>query len=85
MSVVYAQYCIAQKLIELKTICHCRRKANFVIRLNSGGNAATQGEQVEICVNERFKLYAESISKITLIYSNLQLINLVTRDLLVVV
>lgn len=62
MSVVYPQYSIptllawADKLIELKTICNCGRKANFVIRLNSGCNAATQGEQVEIGGNERYQV-----------------------------
>jgi len=45
----------ADKLVELKTICHCGRKANFVIRLNSSGQAATQGEQVEIGGNERYQ------------------------------
>jgi thymidine kinase len=45
----------ADKLVELKTICHCGRKANFVIRLNSDGNAATYGEQVEVGGNERYQ------------------------------
>lgn len=45
----------ADKLVELKTICHCGRKANFVIRLNSDGNAATDGEQVEVGGNERYQ------------------------------
>lgn len=45
----------ADKLVELKTICHCGRKANFVIRLNSDGNAATNGKQVEVGGNERYQ------------------------------
>jgi len=45
----------ADKLVELKTICHCGRKANFVIRINSDGNAATHGEQVEVGGNERYQ------------------------------
>lgn len=45
----------ADKLVELKTICHCGRKANFVIRINSDGNAATDGEQVEVGGNERYQ------------------------------
>lgn len=45
----------ADKLVELKTICHCGRKANFVIRLNSDGNAAIDGEQVEVGGNERYQ------------------------------
>lgn len=45
----------ADKLVELKTICHCGRKANFVIRLNSDGKAATGGKQVEVGGNERYQ------------------------------
>ncbi|NQZ82226.1 MAG: thymidine kinase [Colwellia sp.] len=45
----------ADKLIELKTICHCGRKANFVIRLDGQGNAVKAGEQVEVGGNERYE------------------------------
>ena len=45
----------ADKLIELKTICHCGRKANFVIRLDGEGNAVQGGEQVEVGGNERYE------------------------------
>ncbi|MCW8865710.1 MAG: thymidine kinase [Colwellia sp.] len=45
----------ADKLVELKTICHCGRKANFVIRLDEHGKAATGGEQVEVGGNERYQ------------------------------
>jgi thymidine kinase len=45
----------ADKLVELKTICHCGHKANFVIRLNSDGKAATGGKQVEVGGNERYQ------------------------------
>lgn len=45
----------ADKLIELKTICHCGRKANFVIRLDQNGKAVTGGEQVEVGGNERYE------------------------------
>ncbi|HAW94437.1 MULTISPECIES: thymidine kinase [unclassified Arsukibacterium] len=44
----------ADKLIELKTICHCGRKANFVVRLDANGNAATAGSQVQIGGNESY-------------------------------
>jgi len=50
----------ADKLVELKTICHCGRKANFVIRLNSDGNAAIGGEQVEVGGNERYQALCRS-------------------------
>jgi thymidine kinase len=44
----------ADKLIELKTICHCGRKANFVVRLDQNGHAATAGSQVQIGGNDRY-------------------------------
>lgn len=44
----------ADKLIELKTICHCGRKANFVVRLDAQGKAATAGSQVQIGGNESY-------------------------------
>lgn len=44
----------ADKLIELKTICHCGRKANFVVRQDADGNAATAGSQVQIGGNESY-------------------------------
>ena len=50
----------ADKLVELKTICHCGRKANFVIRLDSDGNAVTGGEQVEVGGNERYQALCRS-------------------------
>lgn len=45
----------ADKLVELKTICHCGRKANFVIRLDQNGRAVKSGEQVEVGGNERYE------------------------------
>ena len=45
----------ADKLVELKTICHCGRKANFVVRLDLNGNAVQDGEQVEVGGNERYE------------------------------
>ena len=44
----------ADKLVELKTICHCGRKANMVIRTDEHGNAIAQGNQVAIGGNERY-------------------------------
>ncbi|MDE3270599.1 thymidine kinase [Pseudoalteromonas sp. SSM20] len=53
---VGAQYLLAwaDKLIELKTVCHCGRKANMVLRTNEQGVPITQGEQVEIGGNDRY-------------------------------
>ncbi|MEC6795814.1 thymidine kinase [Photobacterium sp. S4TG1] len=44
----------ADKLVELKTICHCGRKANMVIRQDAAGNAIAGGNQVEIGGNDRY-------------------------------
>lgn len=44
----------ADKLVELKTICHCGRKANMVIRTDVNGNAIHDGCQVVIGGNERY-------------------------------
>lgn len=45
----------ADKLIELKTVCHCGRKANFVVRIDENGVAAKEGEQVEVGGNDRYE------------------------------
>lgn len=45
----------ADKLVELKTICHCGKKANFVIRCDAEGNAVKGGEQIEVGGNERYE------------------------------
>jgi thymidine kinase len=45
----------ADKLIELKTVCHCGRKANFVVRLDQHGNAVKEGAQVEVGGNEKYE------------------------------
>ncbi len=42
------------KLVELKTICHCGRKANMVIRVDESGYALAEGEQVSIGGNESY-------------------------------
>ncbi len=44
----------ADKLVELKTVCHCGRKANFVVRLDENGQAATAGSQVQIGGNNQY-------------------------------
>jgi thymidine kinase len=45
----------ADKLIELKTICHCGKKANFVIRRDKDGNPVTDGQQIEVGGNEKYE------------------------------
>jgi thymidine kinase len=45
---------LADELSELKTICHCGRKATMVVRVGADGRAERDGEQVEIGGNERY-------------------------------
>ncbi|KAE9539056.1 thymidine kinase [Ursidibacter maritimus] len=51
-----SQYLLAwaDQLEELKTICYCGRKANFVIRLNEQGEAIADGEQIQIGGNDTY-------------------------------
>ena len=44
----------ADNLIELKTICHCGRKATMVLRLDASGAPVKSGAQIEIGGNERY-------------------------------
>lgn len=52
-----SQYLLAwaDKLVELKTICHCGRKANMVLRIDSEGNPVSEGAQVEIGGNDSYE------------------------------
>jgi thymidine kinase len=45
---------LADNLIELKTICHCGRKATMNLRIAPDGNAVRLGAQVEIGGNDRY-------------------------------
>ena len=44
----------ADNLIEIKTICHCGRKATMVLRTDAKGNVLREGAQVEIGGNESY-------------------------------
>ena len=44
----------ADNLIELKTICHCGRKATMVVRTAADGRIELEGAQVEIGGNDRY-------------------------------
>ncbi len=44
----------SDKLIELKTVCHCGSKATMVIRVNEQGIPVKEGAQVEIGGNDRY-------------------------------
>jgi thymidine kinase len=45
---------LADELVEIKTICHCGRKATMVVRVGSDGAVEREGELVEIGGNERY-------------------------------
>jgi thymidine kinase len=45
---------LADDLIELKTICHCGRKATMNLRVDAKGHAVREGAQVEIGGNDRY-------------------------------
>ncbi len=44
----------ADQLEELKTICYCGRKANFVLRLNEKGDVVRDGAQIQIGGNDSY-------------------------------
>jgi thymidine kinase len=44
----------ADNLNELKTVCHCGRKATMIVRVDDKGEVVREGEQVEIGGNERY-------------------------------
>lgn len=45
---------IADKLIELKAMCHCGRKATMNLRVDAQGRAVIEGAQTEIGGNDRY-------------------------------
>ncbi|WP_312226940.1 thymidine kinase [Pseudescherichia sp.] len=58
----------SDKLVELKTICFCGRKASMVLRLDQDGRPYNEGEQVVIGGNERYvsvcrKHYKEALAE----------------------
>lgn len=44
----------SDKLSEIKTVCHCGRKATMVLKIDGQGRPVLAGEQVEIGGNERY-------------------------------
>ncbi len=45
---------LADEMREVRTICHCGRKATMVIRVDANGIALTEGAQVEVGGNDRY-------------------------------
>jgi thymidine kinase len=45
---------IADEMREVRTICHCGRKATMVVRLDASGKVAREGAQIEVGGNEKY-------------------------------
>ena len=45
---------LADNLVEIKTVCHCGRKAIMTVRVKADGTAEREGAQIEIGGNERY-------------------------------
>ncbi|MEP0156565.1 thymidine kinase [Pseudophaeobacter sp.] len=45
---------LADEMREVRTICHCGKKATMVIRQDAAGRAITKGDQVQIGGNESY-------------------------------
>ncbi|HYF98372.1 MAG TPA: thymidine kinase [Coxiellaceae bacterium] len=45
---------LADELVEIKTVCHCGRKATMNLRVDAQGRAVREGEQVAIGGNELY-------------------------------
>ena len=48
---------IADELREVRTICHCGRKATMVVRLDAKGDVVREGAQVEVGGNDKYVSY----------------------------
>ena len=48
---------IADELREVRTICHCGRKATMVVRLDAKGDVDREGAQVEVGGNDKYVSY----------------------------
>lgn len=45
---------LADEMREVRTICHCGKKATMVIRIDADGRALREGAQVEVGGNDRY-------------------------------
>jgi thymidine kinase len=45
---------LADEMREVRTICHCGKKATMVIRLDENGKVIKDGEQIQIGGNETY-------------------------------
>jgi thymidine kinase len=45
---------LADEMREVRTICHCGKKATMVIRQDGDGNVLTDGAQIAVGGNEKY-------------------------------
>lgn len=45
---------LSDNLVEIKTVCHCGRKATMVIRVDAAGNKVTEGPKIQIGGNDLY-------------------------------
>ena len=45
---------LADEMREVRTICHCGKKATMVVRMDDQGRVLTEGDQVQIGGNETY-------------------------------
>lgn len=65
----------AQELVEIKTICHCGRKATMNVRVDQNGKPITEGSQVAILGEAKYisccmKHFKEAVSEMDLYAKN---------------
>lgn len=61
---------IADVLREIRTICHCGRKAIMVVRQDADGNPITDGAQIEIGGNDKYVSLCRKHWKATMARAN---------------
>ena len=47
-------YIFTREISEIKTVCHCGKKATMNARIDESGKILIQGEQIEIGGNDRY-------------------------------
>ncbi len=77
---------LADNLVEVKTICHCGRKAIMNMRIDAAGNKVLEGEQVKIGGNDMYVAtcrdhYNKGISGVSGFVSSSQSADKLVREL----
>lgn len=49
-----ALFAVANEMTELRTVCHCGKRATHVLRYNEAGEVVKEGPQVEIGGNDKY-------------------------------